>query len=88
MYTIYKSIDAFDNALLKSTLHDILNGKSVDVPQYDFKTNSRLAIHHPSPIFARLENSNHTMTFLAGKKKDCQNPYGYRKLTSSYLKAS
>ena len=36
------STDAFDNTLMKSTLHDLLNGKAVEVPQYDFKINSRL----------------------------------------------
>ncbi|GAB6026109.1 Uridine-cytidine kinase 2-A [Chamberlinius hualienensis] len=33
--------DAFDNELTVKTLDSILNGKSVKIPVYDFKTNSR-----------------------------------------------
>lgn len=33
--------DAFDNELSVKTLHDILSGKVVKIPVYDFKTNSR-----------------------------------------------
>uniref|UniRef100_V9L4S4 uridine/cytidine kinase n=1 Tax=Callorhinchus milii TaxID=7868 RepID=V9L4S4_CALMI len=35
--------DAFDNDLTLKTLKDILDGKTVKVPTYDFVTNSRLA---------------------------------------------
>ncbi|XP_063067490.1 uridine-cytidine kinase 1 [Engraulis encrasicolus] len=34
--------DAFDNALMYQTLKDIVDGKVVDVPTYDFVTHSRL----------------------------------------------
>ena len=34
--------DAFDTALMKKTLEDILDCKNVQVPVYDFKTHSRL----------------------------------------------
>lgn len=34
--------DAFDNDLMKSTLRDIMEGKPVEVPTYDFVTHSRL----------------------------------------------
>jgi len=35
--------DAFDDQLILSTLNDVLHGKSVSIPVYDFKTNSRSA---------------------------------------------
>ncbi|XP_017600901.1 PREDICTED: uridine-cytidine kinase 1, partial [Corvus brachyrhynchos] len=35
--------DAFDNDLMRSTLKNIVEGKTVDVPTYDFVTHSRLA---------------------------------------------
>uniref|UniRef100_UPI00398F048F uridine-cytidine kinase 1-B-like n=1 Tax=Pristiophorus japonicus TaxID=55135 RepID=UPI00398F048F len=36
--------DAFDNELALKTLKDILDGKIVEVPNYDFVTNSRLSV--------------------------------------------
>ncbi|XP_041914182.1 uridine-cytidine kinase 2-B isoform X2 [Alosa sapidissima] len=33
--------DAFDNELIKKTLHDIIQGKTVQIPVYDFITHSR-----------------------------------------------
>ena len=33
--------DAFDNALMYQTLKDIVEGKVVEVPTYDFVTHSR-----------------------------------------------
>ncbi|NXS13761.1 UCK1 kinase, partial [Neodrepanis coruscans] len=35
--------DAFDNDLMHSTLKNIVEGKTVEVPTYDFVTHSRLA---------------------------------------------
>jgi len=34
--------DAFDTALMKQTLERILQGKTVEIPVYDFKTHSRM----------------------------------------------
>jgi len=38
--------DSIDSELTVKTLHDILNGKVVKIPVYDFKTNSRRADEH------------------------------------------
>lgn len=35
--------DAFDNELILKTLHDIIQGKTVQIPVYDFVTHSRYA---------------------------------------------
>ncbi|MDD4082726.1 MAG: uridine kinase, partial [Sphaerochaetaceae bacterium] len=45
--------DAFDTELLVQNLKDLKNGKSIDMPQYDFVHHSRKAepIHvHPQPL--------------------------------------
>jgi len=34
-------LDAFDTKLMKTTLLNIINGKTVQIPEYDFKTHSR-----------------------------------------------
>ena len=36
-----KISDAFDNELMKQSVHDLLMGKKVDLPVYDFKTHTR-----------------------------------------------
>ena len=35
------SVDAIDNELLKQTLVDVVSGKQVEIPIYDYKTHTR-----------------------------------------------
>lgn len=41
LFLFHISLDAFDNELIIKTLRDIMEGKTVHIPVYDFVTHSR-----------------------------------------------